>query len=291
MEDKELLKKLNNLKTIKPDDNWQKNYREILYSQISASQTANQPKTNLQIIWESIRPSQILADLAKPVWLTTLASVLILVIGIGGVYASKNSKPGDSLYIAKIISEKTQFAMTFDEKNKAKLGVEFATNRAKEITQVLGEAKDPGEQKDKKVQQLSRNFKNEISQVKNRLQAIKAIKGENKADEPQVFGANLEKTSQRMEIAEPAKPEVKQENASAPKPEAENQAGANATSTAEKSGQAGKMLEEAEKLFDEKNYNGTIDKLEEVNQVINQASRDAVTGTVKGESEMATSTK
>ncbi len=267
-----------------------------MFSQISATQTANQPKTNLRIIWESIRPSQILADLAKPVWLTTLVSVLILVVGIGGAYASKNSKPGDSLYIAKIISEKAQLAITFDQKDKARLGVEFATNRTKEITQVLGEAKEPGEQKDKKVQQLSQNFKNEISQVKNRLQAIKALKGENQ-EEPQVFGANLEKTDQRMEIAEPAQPEVKQENVVAPKPAAGSEAGVNATSTAadsassQQAGEAGKMLEEAEKLFDEKNYNGAIDKLEEVNQVINQASRDVETGTVKGESETATTTK
>jgi len=42
-------------------------------------------------------------------------------------------------------------------------------------------------------------------------------------------------------------------------------------------------------MFDEKNYDGTIDKLEEVNKVINQAAKDD--GQIKGESETATSTK
>ena len=99
-----------------------------------------------------------------------------------------------------------------------------------------------------------------------------------------------------MELAEPVKPEVKQEKADALKPEAENQVAANATSTAagsassRQAGEAGKMLEEAEKLFAEKNYNGTIDKLEEVNRAINQADNNIEAGQVKGESEAATST-
>ena len=271
MNDRELLKKLNNLQTIKPDDNWRKNYREILRSQIFAGAAVNKSESNLRIIWESIMPGRIFIDMAKPVWATTLVSVLILVISIGGVYASKNSKPGDSLYIAKIISEKAQLAITFNEKNKAQLGLEFATNRAKEITQILKESKEPEDKKDKKVEQLSQNFKKEINQVKNRLTMIKEIesqekKEKEKEEEPEVFGANLVKNNQRMEIAEPV------------------ELNPTATTTDE-------VLKEAEKMFDEKNYDGTIDKLEEANKVINQAAKDIETGTVKGESETATSTE
>lgn len=229
-------------------------------------------------------PREIFAELAKPVWLTGAACVLILAVGIGGVYASKNSKPGDSLYIAKIISERTQLAMTFNEKDKAKLGLEFAANRAKEITQVL---KDEGQSdaSKEKLENLAKNFKKEISQAKGRLTAIKSASQPAKDDEP-VFGANLEKTDQRMEIAEPVKPaEPKNDEL---KPTAEPPA-AVATSTQANASQTDKMLEEAEKMFDEKNYDGTIDKLEEVNKVINQAAKDD--GQIKGESETATSTK
>jgi len=38
MDDKEILKKLNNLKTIKPDNQWKNNYRQVLFSQISSGQ-------------------------------------------------------------------------------------------------------------------------------------------------------------------------------------------------------------------------------------------------------------
>ncbi|MDD4271556.1 MAG: DUF5667 domain-containing protein [Patescibacteria group bacterium] len=281
MEDRELLKKLNNLKTIKPDDNWKKNYREILYSQISAGATVNKSESNLRIIWENIMPGKVFINMAKPVWVTSLASVLILVIGIGGVYASKNSKPGDSLYIAKIISEKAQLAITFDEKDKAKLGLEFASNRAKEITQVLGESKEPEEKKVEKVEQLSQNFKKEINQVKSRLTAI----GQNKDEDSEIFGANIGKNDQRMELAEPAKPTVKEEISS------ENQTKQIATTTKENLDSPNKALAEAEKMFDEKNINGAIDKLEEVKQIMDQEAKNSESGQVKGASETATSTK
>ncbi|MFA6307057.1 MAG: DUF5667 domain-containing protein [Patescibacteria group bacterium] len=293
MNDKDLLKKLNNLKTIKPDDNFKKNYRELLYAQISAGATVNKSESNLRIIWESIMPGKVFINMVKPVWITSLASVLILVIGVGGVYASKNSKPGDSLYIAKIISEKAQFVMTFNEKDKAKLGLEFATNRAKEITQVLEESKESEDKKGAKVEQLSQDFKKEISQVKNRLTTIKKAENknnQNKEEEPEVFGANLGKDDQRMEISEPVKPAAKQEIL--PEVKLELAAPVIATTTEGSLNSPDKALEEAEKMLDEKNYDGAIDKIEEAKQIINQESEnlEPVKGEVKGVSETATST-
>ncbi|MDD4900786.1 MAG: DUF5667 domain-containing protein [Patescibacteria group bacterium] len=294
MKDQELLKKLNNFQEIKPDQAWKKSYREILFSQISASRPIAAPQSDIRIIWESIMPWQILTNLAKPVWMASLASVLIMVVGLGGVYASKNSKPGDSLYIAKIISEKAQFAMAFDEKDKAKLGVEFASNRTREIIEVLKESDQAAATNDNKLETLSQNFKKEISQVKTRLSTIKKSDGQPKDDETEVFGANLGKNDQRMEIAVPAAPAGPQIKSETPKPitaatpemlAPKNSNISDATSTPS-SARADKMLEEAEKLFDEKNYDGTISKLEEVNKAIDQSG----SGQVKGESETASST-
>jgi len=278
MNDKDLLKKLNNLKTIKPDDNWKKNYREVLYSQISAGQTDNKQESNLKTIWETIAPGKIFIHMARPAWATSLVSILILIIGVGGVYASKNSKPGDSLYIAKIISERAQFVITFDEKDKAKLGLEFATNRAKEITQVV-ESKEPENKKSEKIEQLSQNFKKEISQVKNRLTTIKVNENQNKEEDLQVSGANLSKDDKGVEVSEQIKSVV----------EVQVQPSPVATTTKENLNSPDKALEEVEKMFDEKNYDGTIDKIEEVKQIINQTPENSE-GQVKGVSETATST-
>ena len=278
MNDKDLLKKLNNLKTIKPDDNWKKNYREVLYSQISAGQTDNKQESNLKTIWETIAPGKIFIHMARPAWATSLVSILILIIGVGGVYASKNSKPGDSLYIAKIISERAQFVITFDEKDKAKLGLEFATNRAKEITQVV-ESKEPENKKSEKIEQLSQNFKKEISQVKNRLTTIKVNENQNKEEDLQVSGANLSKDDKGVEVSEQIKSVV----------EVQVQPSPVATTTKENLNSPDKVLEEVEKMFDEKNYDGTINKIEEVKQIINQTPENSE-GQVKGVSETATST-
>ncbi len=273
MNDKELFKKLNNLKTIKPADDWKKNNREILYSQISAGYDVCAPESNLKTIWKSIMPREVLMNMARPVWVSSLASILILIIGVGGVYTSKNSKPGDSLYIAKIISEKAQMAITFNEKDKAKLGLEFATSRAKEMAQVLEQPEKSGDGHNKKVEQLSQNFKKEISQVKNRLTTIHSSEIQNKKEEePEVFGANLGKNGQRMEIAE----------------QAESVASTTTENIQPADGQAAdKVLEEAEKLFDAKNYGGTIDKIEEAKQIMN---KNIENGEVRGVIETASST-
>ncbi len=284
MNEKELLKKLNNLQTIKPDENWKKNYRDVLYSQISAGSTEDFKASNFGAVWDNLMPGKIFNDMVRPVWAMAMACVLILVVGIGGVYASKNSKPGDSLYIAKIVSEKAQLAITFDEKDKAKLGLEFAANRAKEITQVLEEPKESVD-KGKKVEKLKQNFKKEISGVKHRLTAIKAAEKQSEEDETQVFGANLGKSGQGMKISEPLKSANDVEKETVEKLDLNSQAAVNATSTAPR---ADEILEEAEKLFDENNYNESIDKLEEANNAINGKADDA--GQVKGESETATST-
>lgn len=273
MNNKELSKKLNNLKTIKPSEDWKKISREILYSQISAGYDIDdKSESNLKIIWQSIMPREVLMNIAKPVWASSLASVLILIIGVGGVYASKNSKPGDSLYIAKIISEKAQMAITFNEKDKTELSLEFAASRAKEMSQVLEQPNKLGDSQNKNVEQLSQNFKKEINQAKNRLSAVQSAVSQNKEEEPEVFGANLGKNGQGMEIAEPVKIATTTEENFPP-------AGGQA---------ADKVLEEAEKLFDEKNYGGTIDKIEEARQIIN---KNIESGEIKGVSETATSTK
>jgi len=113
------------------------------------------------------------------------------------------------------------------------------------------------------------------------LTAIQAAQSQNnKEDEAQVFGANLGKNDQGMQIAEPAAPAggpVK------PAAQAPVQSSPVATTTPD---QALLKTEEADKMFDEKNYDGSIDKLEQVNQLIDNGS-----GQVQGVSETASSTK
>lgn len=273
MNGKQLFQKLSNLKSIQPDNEWKIRCREILLSQISRGQTAEELEQEKSFSWKiffgDLLPQRIKIEIARPVWAGVFVVILLITGGLISVHASRGTKPGDSLYIAKTINEKAKFAITFNEDEKIKLNLEFAINRAKEINQLLEESTIIEQDKNEKVQKLTSNFKKEISQAKIRLNKINIanIDNNNKANEElQFFGANLGKDNQRMEISEPA---VKINNKADNLPVVEIVATTTATTTVENlakddSQTASEILSEAEKLFDEKNYSESIDKLQEV---------------------------
>lgn len=288
MNEKELLTQLNNLKNIKPDKKWKETSREILMSQIYGGDSSDKTPIKLGALY------YLRNFIHQPVLM--VATILLIVFG-GGIFsisASRDTKPGDSLYIAKIISEKAQQAITFNEESKAKLGIEFAGNRAKEIAQVLAESNNGD--KDAKVEKLAWNFQKEINTVKTRLKKINVSDIEEAGgpvdteDDAQMFSANLGKEERGMEIY------VKEEDVVI-KEAVEEDAGSEedivittpetqigATSTASISSDVESVLEEAEKLFSEQDYDGALDKLEEAIVQI-----DDTEGEVKGDSEQGDS--
>ncbi|MFA6106491.1 MAG: DUF5667 domain-containing protein [Patescibacteria group bacterium] len=308
MTDRELIAKLNTLK-VKPDEAWKNRSREILLSQISGGNEIAEKINILEQldVWSEVFiPFDLLHKLAaKPVMVTGLVIASLLGGGIFSLQAAKNTKPGDSLYIAKIVSEKARTAITFDEKEKAKLGVEFAGNRAKEMVRVIEEEKDDSA-KNEKVEKLAADFKKELSGAKDRLEKINSREsdepedsgsggangnkeeektGENKpADE--VFGANLGKDNNGIQVSDPsgagaAKP-------GAPKTNSEIKPADKATTTAEnekpveKVGAEVKILNDAEKLFENKDYGGAAEKLEEIKNIIEDkdtSQNDSATST------------
>jgi hypothetical protein len=226
--------------------------------------------------------------------------VLIMAVLFGGsaagMIASRNAMPGDSLYIAKIISEKTRSTMTFNETDKAKLGVEFAGNRAKELSEVLAEPDNASQDKEQKVAELSDNFKKEINQVKNRLEKISTYSSAKIINNKTAPA----ETKEKAEIGKAGEEKINSDNgkifrADTGKATSGIQISVPDTGAPVKieSIDAKKTLEEAEKLFDKKDLDGAIDKLEIVNNIID--NKDAAAdekGEVKGEAEVqATSTK
>lgn len=280
---KELFSQLNNIKNIKADSDWKMKSREILLSQISGSfslEKESAKQSGFSFYFKNF--------LHQPVMV--VAAVLIAVFGGGtlSIYASSGTKPGDSLYIAKIISEKAQLAITFDETEKAKLNIEFAKNRAKEISQVL-ENNSNEDKKAATVEKLSNSFKKEIYASKERLGKTNLVNNDNS----EVFSANVGRSDQGIEIYD-----IKEDG----------QAGGGeviiddnvsttpvATSSEEvvaihKAG-VNEVLDEAEKLFFEQNYSEVLNKLDEVGAIINKSTEDKSSADVLGEKELsATST-
>ncbi len=267
MTERELIKKLNRLKIVKPSSQWKTEARGILYNQICQGEAPY--KASRFEVLKNIFPFSALARVSQPVWAVVLIMFFAAGSAFASVIASQNSKPGDSLYIAKIISEKARATFAFNEKERVQLGVEFASNRAKEITQVL---QDNDKAKDQQVEQLSNDFKTEIKVVKSRLAKMGAIKKEDAVPVPpkdnaapaeednNVFGADAGKDNKGMQLGDAASQAVPQASASKP---------------ADSGAQIEQSLDEAEKMFDEKDYNGTVDKLAQASQAIQKIDNQA----------------
>lgn len=275
MNEKELIQKLNSLKNLTPDNDWKSHNREVLLSQISRS--ASDDEAGIFTFIENLIPEKIMMLASKPAMV--FAMIVVFVLG-GGVYslkAARETKPGDSLYIAKIISEKTQLALTFDQTKKAKLNLEFAGNRTKEIAKMI-EGKNENDKDSANtttIRDLTDDFKKELTAAKTRLAqvggqktaAVNKPKIENNIvdnnEEIKVYGAGAEKDTSGMQI----------------------------------SGFSSSLqsLSEAEKLFEEQDYQGTLTKIDEISKNIDNPESTAAktvpakaTSTVK---DTATSTK
>lgn len=173
MNDKGLLEKLNKLKEVKLDSDWKCQARDVLFSQISNSvadlDTVVEEK---KVFWLS----NFLSVSYRPAGFVLGVFALFIFSVIGVQATAKNVKPGNHLYAARVLSEKAQVAMTFDQEKKEKLNVKLAGARAKEITEVLSNTDLNKEENKKKAEKLSDAFKNEISTVKNGLENLNLLK-------------------------------------------------------------------------------------------------------------------
>lgn len=268
MNEKELIQKLNSLKEIKPDNSWKHQNREILYSQVKNS--AGPRKQN---IFVSIREF-----FAQPSF-AIVSLVAFLIVGSFFSVRAVNLRPGDSLYIAQVISEKAQLAITFDQEKRSKMEMQFASDRAKMIARVLAEANLEDESNEKSIK-LTEDFKREINIVKNKIQEMKlaeeskiasGAETENREEDVYVMGASLGKDEQGLEFLEAPETEASQAT-----PESGGEAvvaSSELEGESDEGGSTGKLdnthkkLEEAEELFDQKDYNGAFSKLEEIDSL------------------------
>jgi hypothetical protein len=164
---KNILSQLHNLKDIKPDKQWKTESQEFLRAHISGGvETGVFSKV---MVW--------VKDFAKvssqPAFALS-AFVLILVTGV--IFSNpilSDAKPNDSLYIARIISEKAQLNMTFNKESRDKLSAQFATNHAKDITNLMN---DPDfhsqEDSEGKIANLSNDFNKEINSARESINNI-----------------------------------------------------------------------------------------------------------------------
>jgi len=266
MTDRYLISKLNNLKNVKPEADWLKSNRELLLTQISNS-GANQLSSwqvfviNLQSFTKTVyQPAVVLG-------------AFIIVLVFGGLFGHQfftQAKPNDSLYIARIVSEKAKLGTIFNTQERDKLAVQFAANHAQDITAMLANPEFNNENNQEQIARLNESFNREIDTVKtkiNRLASAKTVvdKAPVVNDEEALVSIASDLTEdQGIELVE-AKPVIDPAIVS----QATNTTEVVTGDTVEENvSSTDKILNEAKQLFEQKDYNSALNKLKEVNEMI-----------------------
>jgi hypothetical protein len=240
MTEKILIKQLNKLQSIQADAGFREANRQLLLAQISQGEAV----TGLGAL---ARLNILFSRLFQPY---AVAIMIVLFFAASGAWAwnlSQQSKPGDTLYIAKRLSERTKMLLAADDKTKMMLNLEFAGNRLSEISQ-LQSAKDETTAKDS----LKQEFKSEINQVKSRLAKSTIDQAGATSKQKDFASAGAGKDNNHIDVSVPDKQTV-------------------TSSAASSSANIGDVLQEAENLFDNGAYNQAADKLGEANKIIDQS--------------------
>lgn len=291
---KNLIKQLSQLKEIKPDAGWKARNRDILVKQIYGSQ-AEEAAGKKSWIWYWQASSALLSSVSQPAWVAIFIFIFLIGGGTASVKMAERTKPGDSLYIAKLISERTQLALTFGDAGKARLGLQFANNRVAEINQVLAEPATPG--KDQNVANLLSDLKSQISNVKTNIAAISPtavavvpvvsptkVSGQDNDSNNHVFiSSDLKKDNKGVEISNGADASVSGSAASTSTaaPAANNPTVSASSTPALNITQTADILQQAEQLLNQNKYSDTLTKLNEADQSItatNNGSSTTATG-------------
>ncbi len=279
MTDKELIVKLNSLKEISPDSNWLRNNRELLLSQISNSGARELSAWSVFII----NFSSLIKAVSKPAYALGAFILILLTGSLFSHQAFSGAKPNDSLYIARIISEKAKLNTMFNAEERNKLAVQFATEHAQDISAVLADPQFNNDQNKDQVAKLNESFDQEINAVKTHISYLnpRAAKIDKNVDiNDTVSMANSLKDNSGVQVFEDNSKANLGKESSVLTPGAKATSVLNtpnillATSTASttnltvKEVSTDSVLDEVKQLFEKKDYTKASDKLKEVDEMI-----------------------
>jgi hypothetical protein len=160
-----LIKKLNSLQKIKPSDKWLSDNRELLLSQISNSGAESLSAWKILII--NLKSFSQAAS--KPVY---ALGVFALLLVTGALFSQKflvQVQPTDSLYIARIMSEKVKIGTTLNSQDRDKLAAHYALGHAQDISSTLANPQFNIPANKEQVAKLDTDFNEEIQTAKSHL--------------------------------------------------------------------------------------------------------------------------
>lgn len=208
MTEKDLIAKLNNAKKISPDKSWLASNRELFVNQISNSGASDLAAS--QSFYISLK--SLAKTISQPVLATLAFLFLLLGASVFGDKVFSQAKPNDSLYIARVISEKVKLNTVFDTKTRDELAVKFAASHAKDISQVLANPEFNTEDNQVEVDRLSGEFVKEIETVKTKMTSLALLESKrDKANEKKVDLAEDTKSSTSSATSSQEEPTLKDE--------------------------------------------------------------------------------
>jgi len=270
MTNKELIAKLDSLKNINPDANWLSNNRELLLSQISNSGARELSAWSVFVI----NFSSLAKAASKPAYALGAFILILLTGSIFSHQAFSSAKPNDSLYIARIISEKAKLNTMFNADERNKLAVQFATEHAQDISAVLADPQFNNDENKDQVAKLNESFNDEINSVKTHISYLspKAVKNNTINDvSDTVSMANSLKDSDGVQIFEDnnkVNPVLTPGAKATSVLNIPNTLLATTTASTTTEVSADSVLDEVKQLFEKKDYTKASDKLKEVDEMI-----------------------
>ncbi|HZJ41694.1 MAG TPA: hypothetical protein VFD51_01605 [Patescibacteria group bacterium] len=168
MTEKDLIQKLNNAKNVSPDAKWLASNRELFLTQIANSGADN--LTIWQIVFINFK--SFAKASSGPAFASVVFLFVLLASSVFGHKLFSQAKPNDSLYIARVISEKAKLNTVLDSEARNKMALKFATDHARDISQVLSNPEFNNDDNKAEVEKLNENFDKEIETVKNKMATI-----------------------------------------------------------------------------------------------------------------------
>ncbi len=168
MKNQNLIIKLKSLNSVEPDAKFLKDNRELLLSQIE-----NSGVEKISTFDRILLTSENLARLfSRPAF--ALGVFVVVLFGANFVASGvlAKSKPNDSLYIARVISERVKVNTTINQEAREKLAINYALRHAEDIASILNDEKFNNEENSDQVAKLSEDFIKEVNKVEDGLNRL-----------------------------------------------------------------------------------------------------------------------
>jgi hypothetical protein len=273
MTDRDIIKQLNTLKEIEPETAWKSSNRDILLSQISNSGARKLTAWEILLI----NTGSFFKTAAQPAYALGVFIFVMIGAGLYSHQAFTQTKPNDSLYIARVVSERAKLSTVLNSNDRNKLAVKFSLEHAKDISTVLADPSFNNDSNQDQVARLSESFNRELENVKSRISYLKPKApvqvGDNSelvattSYEGEAFSmAGVEKTDAGLQVF-PGSLEINETPEMATTASTSTSEAPTSSTVIEVASPAS-ILEEARQYSDNKDYLKASEKLKEVSELI-----------------------